>query len=400
MSRILILSNGHGEDLSGSLLARSLERRGHVVNALPIVGRGKDYIREEIKIINKTKEFKTGGLGYNTLKGRLDDLFNGQIIYLIRNLLLTYSVRKNYDFFIVVGDIIPISFAWVVKKRFFVYLVAYSSHYEGKLNLPWPCKFFLKSENVIRIYARDLLTSIDLTGQLKRKVKFLGNPFMDTLSISKEKSKIIFKILLLPGSRIPELINNFYLMLDLLENISYIKYFKDIEFNFGLINDLKRDKVLEILRIRNWQHNKQSSLPNRMKLRYKFINVKFIWNSFAEILNSSDLVISMSGTAAEQAVGLGKPIIQLEGEGPQFTKTFAEAQRRLLGKYIFCATKFNNKTQQINQTIKLIIKIIYLIKLDNRFLKSCNQNGKNRIGGIGATNNIVFDIENFKDNYD
>ena len=400
MSRILILSNGHGEDLSGSLLARSLEIRGHVVDALPIVGRGKDYIKEEIKIINKTKEFKTGGLGYNTLKGRLDDLFNGQIIYLIRNLLLTYSVRKNYDFFIVVGDIIPISFAWVVKKRFFVYLVAYSSHYEGKLNLPWPCKFFLKSKNVIRIYARDLLTSIDLTGQLKRKVKFLGNPFMDTLSISKENSKIIFKILLLPGSRIPELINNFYLMLDLLENISYIKYFKDIEFNFGLINDLKRDKVLEILRIRNWQYNKQSSLPNRMTLRYKFINVKFIWNSFAEILNSSDLVISMSGTAAEQAVGLGKPIIQLEGEGPQFTKAFAEAQRRLLGKYIFCATKYNNKTQQINQTIKLIIKIIYLIKLDNRFLKSCNQNGTNRIGGIGATKNIVFDIENFKDNYD
>jgi len=43
----------------------------------------------------------------------------------------------------------------------------------------------------------------------------------------------------------------------------------------------------------------------------------------------------MAGTAAEQAIGLGIPVIQIEGKGPQFTKTFAEAQRRLLGKYVF-----------------------------------------------------------------
>ena len=59
----------------------------------------------------------------------------------------------------------------------------------------------------------------------------------------------------------------------------------------------------------------------------------------------------MAGTAAEQAIGLGKPVIQIEGKGPQFTKSFAEAQRRLLGKYVFCATNFKDKNDQINQTI-------------------------------------------------
>ena len=43
----------------------------------------------------------------------------------------------------------------------------------------------------------------------------------------------------------------------------------------------------------------------------------------------------MAGTAAEQAIGLGKPVIQIEGKGPQFTKSFAEAQRLLLGKNVF-----------------------------------------------------------------
>jgi len=50
----------------------------------------------------------------------------------------------------------------------------------------------------------------------------------------------------------------------------------------------------------------------------------------------------MAGTAAEQAIGLGKPVIPIEGKGPQFTKSFAEAQRRLLGKYVFCASNYND----------------------------------------------------------
>lgn len=43
----------------------------------------------------------------------------------------------------------------------------------------------------------------------------------------------------------------------------------------------------------------------------------------------------MAGTAAEQAVGLAKPVLQLPGQGPQFTASFAEAQRRLLGPQCF-----------------------------------------------------------------
>ena len=100
----------------------------------------------------------------------------------------------------------------------------------------------------------------------------------------------------------------------------------------------------------------------------------------------------MAGTAAEQAIGLGRPVIQIEGKGPQFTKTFAEAQRRLLGKYVFCASNYKNKNDQINQTIKLIIKIIYLIKLNKKFMISCNENAKKRLGENKACLQMVHDI--------
>ena len=75
MFKILILSNGHGEDLSGSLIAKKLEKCGFSVNALPIVGKGNQYEKQKIKIIGKTKEFSTGGIGYNSFKGRFTEIF-------------------------------------------------------------------------------------------------------------------------------------------------------------------------------------------------------------------------------------------------------------------------------------------------------------------------------------
>ena len=43
MGRLLLLSNGHGEDLSGALLGRALQTEGHDVEALPLVGKGQPY---------------------------------------------------------------------------------------------------------------------------------------------------------------------------------------------------------------------------------------------------------------------------------------------------------------------------------------------------------------------
>ena len=393
MSRILLLSNGHGEDLSGSLIAKQLINSGYYVDALPIVGKGNHYKREKIKIIGKTKEFSTGGIGYNSFKGRLIEIFGGEIFYLLKRLYLTYKIRKNYDYFFVVGDIVPVFFAWICKKDFFTYLVAYSSHYEGKLKLPWPSKFFLLSQKAKKIYTRDSLTANDLTLQLKKKVSFLGNPFMDKfLPRNKELKKSEFSIGLFPGSRFPEILDNFILILEVLEALSDLRYFKKIEFNFAIVNALSSSKIKEIFQNRRWFYLEKIQEKYLLKFQYKSLEVNIYRNNFDKILLKSRCCISMAGTAAEQAIGLGKPVIQIEGKGPQFTKSFAEAQRRLLGKYVFCASNYKDKNDQINQTIKLIIKVIYLIKLNKKFLISCNENAKKRLGEHKACIKMVDDM--------
>jgi uncharacterized protein (TIGR03492 family) len=393
LSKILILSNGHGEDLSGSLIAKQFAKSGHSVNALPIVGKGNHYVKEKIKIIGKTKEFSTGGIGYNSFKGRLTEIFGGEIFYLLKRLYLAYKIRKKYDYFFVVGDIVPIFFAWFCKKDFFTYLVAYSSHYEGKLKLPWPSKFFLLSQMAKKIYARDSLTAYDLTLQLKKKVSFLGNPFMDKFFLrDKEIKESEFSIGLFPGSRFPEILENLVLILELLEALSDLRYFHKIEFNFAIVNALSSSKIKDIFKNRKWLYLEKIKENHLLKFQYNSLVVNIYWNNFDKILLKSKCCISMAGTAAEQAIGLGKPVIQIEGKGPQFTKSFAEAQRRLLGKYVFCVSNYKDKNDQINQTIKLIIEVLYLIKLNKKFLISCNENAKKRIGENKACIKMVKDM--------
>jgi len=181
-------------------------------------------------------------------------------------------------------------------------------------------------------------------------------------------------------------------MLDLLENLSNYKIFNDISFEFALVDSFSKNKIQKILSQRNWQFQSNNEEVTIIIYSFKSIYISLIWNSFERTLSRSDVVISMSGTAAEQAVGLAKPVIQIDGPGPQFTSSFANAQRRLLGDYVFCATKYKNSDEKIQETIDIIFRVMYLLKLDKNFLICCKKIAKSRLGSIGASLQISKDI--------
>jgi hypothetical protein len=101
----------------------------------------------------------------------------------------------------------------------------------------------------------------------------------------------------------------------------------------ALVSSLTAEAIEAMAAPLGWQLD-----PSRSLLRRGPWQVELGWGQFAAILNRADLVLASAGTASEQAVGLGKPVLQLCGRGPQFTAKFAEAQRRLLGPGVSCAT--------------------------------------------------------------
>ena len=118
----------------------------------------------------------------------------------------------------------------------------------------------------------------------------------------KELKKSDISIGLFPGSRFPEILNNFVLILEVLEALSDFSYFQKIEFNFAIVNALPSSKIREIFENRKWVYLEKINEKNLLKFKYKSLTVNLYWNTFDEILLKSRLCISMAGTAAEQSI--------------------------------------------------------------------------------------------------
>jgi uncharacterized protein (TIGR03492 family) len=364
VSRILLISNGHGEDLSASLLGRELLNRQQWVEALPLVGAGDAYRRAGLGVIGRTRNFSTGGLGYTSLRGRLTELWQGQVQYLCGRILSLMRHRREYGLVVAVGDLVPVLAAWLSGRPAVVYLVAYSSHYEGKLRLPWPCGWLLRQERIQAIWSRDALTADDLSGQLGRPVRFLGNPFQDAVAAAASPSPsptaaarglAVQGLGLLPGSRLPEAKANLLLMLEVLTRLPEpLQQPGALRLQAALVGELGAAEVLAAAAPLGWTLAEPGQGGQDVVLRWGHLELRLLWQGFVEVLRDSDLLLAMAGTAAEQAVGLGKPVLQLAGSGPQFNGRFAEAQRRLLGAGVSCAAGESGQDATLSTTAAMV----------------------------------------------
>jgi uncharacterized protein (TIGR03492 family) len=395
---ILLLSNGHGEDLSGALIATELRARGYRAEALPLVGHGRAYDQAAIPLLGRTREYSTGGLGYTSLWGRLTEVVQGQVGYLLRRLALLFRIAHRYDLVVVVGDVLPVAAAWLSWRPVVTYLVAYSSHYEGRLRLPWPCGACLASARFRRVLSRDALTASDLSEQLGRPVDFLGNPFFDAAVAPSEPLGAgqpapappvpAQRLGLLPGSRLPEALHNLELMLEVLAQLpEHLQQPDQLGLSAALVGRLGPEEVAPLASRLGWRLDSEAGTITR--LRRGPLRLELVWGRFAAVVQHSDLVLSMTGTAAEQAVGLGKPVLQLVGSGPQFTDNFAEAQRRLLGPSVFCAEGRSRSAEQREGTARLLTQLLGELQRDGALAERCHRNGLERIGAGGGTARIA-----------
>jgi len=377
MARLLLLSNGHGEDLSGSLLGQRLQELGHEVKALPLAGLGRPYQQAGIPLLGSSHEFTTGGLGYTSLRGRLTELVQGQLLYLLRRLIRLLRAADSIDLIVVVGDVIPVIAAWLSRRPVATYLVAYSSHYEGRLRLPWPCGPLLASRRFRAVFSRDQLTAEDLSEQLKRPVRFLGNPFMDpVLTDGDGRAASGTPVIgILPGSRRPELEHNLRRLLQLVERWPDTA---ELNLELALVSSLDDDALGELSQAAGW-----SFTAGRLQ-RSGAPGIQVRRQAFQRVLQSSDLIIGMAGTAIEQAVGLAKPVLQLAGDGPQFTASFAEAQRRLLGPTVFCAPGEPDHPHTLDTAADLALDLLKRSRCDAELQRQCRHEAQRRLGSSGG----------------
>ena len=402
--KLLILSNGHGEDAIATRIAEQLQLTPNPpkLAILPLVGEGHAYRELNIPLIGRVKKMPSGGFVYMDSRELWRDLQGGLLQLTLAQFQSIRQWAKEGGKILAVGDILPLIFAWLSGTEYAFVGTAKSEYYLRDENgwlastsalerslgsdyFPWE-RWLMSRQKCKAVFPRDSLTSQNLQ-QFSIPTFDLGNPMMDGLEVTIKPvltQPKILTILLLPGSRSPETERNWQLILQAINEILQQFTNQDICFLAAIAPSLDLEPLQSALFTHQWQEiniNLADILINDPQaISFQKGNAKLFLSqhAYGDCLHLSDLAIAMAGTATEQFVGLGKPVFSLPGEGPQFTSNFAKRQTYLLGESVI----FVSNLTEIGKVLKSVLD-----SPEKR--QAIAENGKKRLGKPGAAARIA-----------
>lgn len=384
--RVLFISNGHGEDNHSAHVIRTLRELAPDIEiaAIPIVGEGNAYRRLGIPILGPTQILPSGGFTYGNRLLLLKDIQAGLLSLTLRQLQAVRHHAANYDLVHATGDSVGQSFAYLSGRPFISFISCLSALYEGRLQTDFVMRFVVRSPRCRAVITRDPYTAKDLAKQGFAKVHFGGIPSLDWLV--PENKDIALKpdipmVALLPGSRMPEAVRNFKLQMQFVQEATQLMG-DGVQFRAALVSTLMT-QIGAIATEMGWQY--EDGRLFCLTEDGAIAEIRCYDDAFNDIICNTTLVIGMAGLAVDQAVALGKPVIQIPGKGPQFCYAFAEAQDRLLG----ISAQTIGSGPATEATLREAAQCLQKTLQDDDYLKACIENGRSRLGTPGASKRIA-----------
>jgi uncharacterized protein (TIGR03492 family) len=429
---LLVLSNGHGEDVIAVRILEQLQRLPHApqLGALPIVGEGHAYTQLAIPIIGPVQSMPSGGFIYMDGQQLLRDVQGGLLQLTLNQYQIVRDWGRRGGKILAVGDIVPLLLAWMSGADYAFVGTAKSEYYlrdetawlpqvsklerwSGCVYFPWE-RWLLSRPRCKAVFPRDALTAETLR-QWAIPAFDLGNPMMDSITAMDEPPipsdtplkpegnpsisasphlpispsphlptlPISLTVLLLPGSRSPEAERNWQVLIEAAAGVISAFNQPSVTFLAAIAPALNLEPFQQHLMAQGWQPGADRHLSvlaetEALAFTQQQATLWLTQHAYRECLLAADVAIAMAGTATEQFVGLGKPAIALPGQGPQFTPIFAKAQARLLGKSLILV----EQPAQVASTLETLLR-------DRDRLERIAENGKRRMGLPGAAERIA-----------
>lgn len=364
-SRLLVLSNGHGEDLIALRLIEALQQRRQAsaeggtrpapltVAVLPLVGEGSAFAAAEqqglLQRVGPRQTLPSGGFSNQSLVGLLADLGAGLGPLSWRQAQLVRRWGRRGDPVLAVGDLLPLLLAWASGGPYgFIGTPKSDTTWASDPPVGWggspladayhrakgsewdPWEWALMGQRRCRLVAvRDPLTA---RGLRRHGVAALapGNPMMDGLPTPALPAWLEGRrrLVLLPGSRMPEALRNLRRLLAALPP-------DPREPMTALLTTGSRPSGVELAAPLAEAGFHPQPIPAGSGAAAAWgrgaLQVLHAPAGFAAWASWGEVGLATAGTACEQLVGLGVPALSLPGPGPQFQAGFARRQSRLLG---------------------------------------------------------------------
>ena len=399
---LLVISNGHGEDLIALRILEALHRLQPAwkLKVLPLVGQGSCFEAAAdqgwLQRIGPGARLPSGGFSNQSLRALLSDLMAGLPLLTWRQWICLQKQRRSIAGILAVGDLLPLLMACSTRRAFgFIGTPksdytwssgpgqALSDRYHALKGSEWdPWEWQLMKLRSCRLVAmRDRLTA---RGLRRHGVDAIspGNPMMDGLEKTPPPACLerCRRVLLLCGSRMPEALSNFgRLISGLMQMPSPVPLavlaalgstpqqheLKDLLTSLGFRNCPPPSNALEAAEC--WVQGSVLLLLGPGRFQH--------WVAWAEA------GVATAGTATEQMVGLGIPALSLPGRGPQFTRGFAKRQSRLLGGAVRTCKSEAELGRRLGQLLN-----------DPLLQQEMGRVGRQRMGAAGGSEAIAREV--------
>lgn len=380
--RVLIVSNGHGEDAIGAALARAIEtlQPGAHISAYPLVGRGTAYEGVVAGIDGPRRALPADGLTLHSPANLVADLRAGWIGMTVRQ--GSDLFRCDTDALLVVGDLYAQLFASAVSAHArYVYQPLVSIRQTGPTLPPlhrWameritPLEQLLLARRTHRVYVRDEPTALWLRSRGVPHAVALGNPAVDDVadvragSITEPASERL-RLALLPGSR-AHAHRSLAVMLD-------------------AVDRLKADATVAWARpeppaVAGWAWESEgASASGRGMLTRGGSRIATSFRGLARSLQGAHLALGTTGTASEQAAAAGVPVISFPVP-PEHMPSFLAGQARLLGAALTV----------VKPDAGAVAAAARELTADAGRYAEAVRAGRERMGAPGATSRIAADL--------
>lgn len=362
MTRLLVISNGHGEDSIGAAIVRRLPRSIDV-NAYPTLGAGAAYdgvcpiVGPRAYLASAGSRVAAGTLRRDLRAGLLSDA-----PAVIRFAL---QARKHYDRALVVGDMVGVVSCFLFGVRGVTYVDVYKSGYgRGYSGM---------ERAIIRrtcgtVFVRHLALAATLTGA-GVDARAAGNVMMDTipragLDLARRRSRPL-AVGLLPGSR-EETATNFALQVEALRR-------QPAELMPDVFVALAPGVELAALAAAAGLHVDGDTLSGD-------VTIHVVRGGLGDVLDASDVVMSQAGTATVQAVGLGKPVVS-------FVRSTDRASRQRDESRLFGDARMlvQDDATELSGALTMLLR-------DEAYRLRRGAIGRDRIGPPGALDAIVAEL--------
>jgi uncharacterized protein (TIGR03492 family) len=371
--RLLVISNGTGEDSIGAEIVRRLPRT-IIPEAYPTLGEGHAY-RGVCQIVGPRAALASEG--QRNYRGSIaKDVKGGGLATIPPAIRFLRGVRGAYDSVLVVGDAIGVLACWLGGLTGIIFLDVYNTGY-GR-------RYYFGEKRVMRKVCRTVFCrSQILADQLKAvgiDARAAGNVMMDTIptgDYDAMRRRLRLKaVTLLPGSR-EQTIVNFALQV---EALGMLPEPVRPDVFVAVAEGVEPEQLAKTANL--FFHPSQGRERSDLgRLTGRGLHVHLARGALRPLLDASDVVMSQAGTATIQAIGLGKPVITFARDTVRSRRI--EGNNKLYGE---ARLRVPSQAEPIADALKRLLT-------DDAERKRLGEIGKERIGPPGVIKEIIATIE-------